>query len=73
MVVRLLAQDGSLVCGALDGGLDVDVILLDIQMKEMNGDVLCRALRSRGDRRPIIAVTGATNAGVCPAAMVSVG
>ena len=44
----------------MDGGLtgNVDALLLDIQMKEVNGDVVCSELRARGDRRVIIAVTG---------------
>ncbi len=52
-------QDGSQVEPALRGGLAVDVLLLDIQMPVMNGDVLCQRLRSRGDCRPLVAVTGA--------------
>ena len=43
---------------ALEGGLKVDALLLDIQMKELNGDVVCSELRARGDGRVVIAVTG---------------
>jgi CheY-like chemotaxis protein len=43
---------------ALEGGLDADILLLDIQMKEVNGDIVCSELRARGDCRPMIAVTG---------------
>ncbi len=39
-------------------GRQFDVLLLDIQMREMNGDVLCARLRAAGDYRPMIAVTG---------------
>ena len=38
--------------------MDVDMLLLDIQMKTMNGDVLCSLLRVQGDPRMMIAVTG---------------
>jgi uncharacterized protein YjfI (DUF2170 family) len=51
-------QDGSEVEPALEGGLEVQLFLLDIQMKEMNGDVLCSRLRAKGDLRVMIAVTG---------------
>ena len=43
---------------ALAAGLQFDVLLLDIQMREMNGDVLCARLRAAGDFRPMIPVTG---------------
>lgn len=51
-------QDGSEVEPAFEGGMDVDMLLLDIQMKTMNGDVLCSLLRAQGDPRMMIAVTG---------------
>jgi CheY-like chemotaxis protein len=53
-----MPQDGSQVMPALEGGLKVDALLLDIQMKELNGDVVCSELRARGDGRVVIAVTG---------------
>jgi CheY-like chemotaxis protein len=53
-----MPQDGSQVMPALEGGLNVDALLLDIQMKELNGDVVCSELRARGDGRVVIAVTG---------------
>ena len=40
----------------------VDVLLLDIQMKEVNGDDACRTLRERGVKTPMIAVTGVISA-----------
>jgi CheY-like chemotaxis protein len=51
-------QDGSEVEPAFEGGMDVDMLLLDIQMKTMNGDVLCSLLRAQGDPRMMMAVTG---------------
>ncbi len=35
-----------------------DVLLLDIQMRRMNGDVLCQRLRAAGLTVPIVAATG---------------
>ncbi len=37
----------------------IDAIMLDIQMKQMNGDELCRLLRPQSHPVPIIAMTGA--------------
>jgi CheY-like chemotaxis protein len=34
------------------------MLLLDIQMRVMNGDVLCCRLRTAGNTQPIVAVTG---------------
>ncbi len=41
-----------------------DVILTDIQMRQMNGDELCTELAHRGVRIPIVAMTGAVRCGV---------
>jgi CheY-like chemotaxis protein len=72
-------QDGSEVEPAFEGGMDVDMLLLDIQMKTMNGDVLCSLLRAQGDPRMMIAVTGeeflvvtTTSAATKPAASAAV-
>ena len=66
---RMLRQLGCRVA-LFDDGVQVepavatshfDVVLLDIQMRRLNGDVVCRALRAHGyDTLPIIAVTGVT-------------
>ena len=40
-----------------------DVVLLDIQMKRMNGDEVCRRLRALGLSLPIIATTGTSPEG----------
>lgn len=58
----LLVEDGDEVEAALEAargaGRPVDILLLDIVMRRLNGDVLCRALRARGVTMPIIAATG---------------
>ena len=66
---RMLRQLGCRVA-LFDDGVQVepavatshfDVVLLDIQMRRLNGDVVCRSLRAHGyDTLPIIAVTGVT-------------
>ena len=40
--------------------LKFDAIVLDISMKRMNGDEVCRRLRAHGIVLPIIAATGVT-------------
>jgi two-component system, OmpR family, response regulator MprA len=60
-----LARDGYQVLAAEDGqaaltGLSaasVDAIVLDVAMREPNGLEVCRRLRSRGDRTPILMLT----------------
>ena len=52
-----LAADGSEALGAIDRAGPVDVIVLDILMPYVNGLDVCRALRSRGDRTPILMLT----------------
>jgi len=59
----MTAQDGVEVQLAMARGLEVDVILTDIQMQDMHGDLLCTRLRAAGMRLPIVAVTGATGRG----------
>ena len=44
--------------GLAAAGRRFDAIFLDIQMRRMNGDVLCRQLRDAGLTVPIIATTG---------------
>jgi CheY-like chemotaxis protein len=61
--VPSLLVDGAEVEPALAAGMQVDVLLLDIQMKEMNGDEVCKRLRQQGITSPIIAVTGVVS---CP-------
>src|SRR5215207_4677474 len=38
--------------------IDVDVILTDLQMPRMDGIALVRQLRSRGDKTPVIMMSG---------------
>ena len=47
-------------CDAAQGSPErtFDVALVDIQMKRMNGDELCRRLRAAGITIPLIAATG---------------
>jgi two-component system, OmpR family, response regulator MprA len=52
----LLAADGAE--GLLKAGTEVpDVIVLDVGMPEMDGLQVCRALRSAGNRTPILMLT----------------
>ena len=55
----LVAEQGA---DALDliATNDIDLVLTDIMMPVMDGYELCRSLRERGFRAPIIGVTGAT-------------
>jgi two-component system, OmpR family, response regulator MprA len=60
-----LGRDGYDVVSADDGGaalaqtslVSVDAIVLDVAMPEPNGLEVCRRLRSRGDRTPILMLT----------------
>jgi two-component system, OmpR family, response regulator MprA len=60
-----LGRDGYEVLAADDGGAalahmtatSVDAIVLDVAMREPNGLEVCRRLRSRGDRTPILMLT----------------
>ena len=60
-----LARDGYEVLAADGGGAalaqvataSVDAIVLDVAMREPNGLEVCRQLRSRGDRTPILMLT----------------
>ena len=60
-----LGRDGYEVLAADSGGaalahmaaMSVDAIVLDVAMREPNGLEVCRRLRSRGDRTPILMLT----------------
>ncbi|MGH3269380.1 MAG: response regulator, partial [Trebonia sp.] len=60
-----LGRDGYEVLAADSGGAalahmaatSVDAIVLDVAMREPNGLEVCRRLRSRGDRTPILMLT----------------
>ena len=60
-----LGRDGYEVLAADDGGAalahlmaaSVDAIVLDVAMREPNGLEVCRRLRGRGDRTPILMLT----------------
>jgi DNA-binding response OmpR family regulator len=39
-------------------GPDVALVLLDVMLPERDGFEVCRAMRARGDRRPVIMLTG---------------
>jgi two-component system response regulator MprA len=56
--VRAVA-DGSGVLDALDAE-PADVLLLDLMMPHVGGLTVCRRLRARGDRTPILVVTART-------------
>ena len=52
----ILTADGSEALTALDGKR-VDLIILDVLMPYVNGLSVCRTLRSRGDRTPVLMLT----------------
>jgi two-component system, OmpR family, response regulator MprA len=52
----LAADDGSAALAHLMAA-SVDAIVLDVAMREPNGLEVCRRLRSRGDRTPILMLT----------------
>uniref|UniRef100_A0A7S3PBQ5 Response regulatory domain-containing protein n=1 Tax=Aplanochytrium stocchinoi TaxID=215587 RepID=A0A7S3PBQ5_9STRA len=57
-------SDGSHVESFLDSPwgkkFDTTLILMDVVMTEMNGDIACKKLREKGVKLPIIATTGAS-------------
>ena len=52
----ILTADGSEALTALDAK-KVDLIILDVLMPYVNGLSVCRTLRSRGDRTPVLMLT----------------
>jgi len=52
----LAAEDGNAALANLNAA-SVDAIVLDVAMREPNGLEVCRRLRSRGDRTPILMLT----------------
>ena len=52
----LVAEDGNAGLSHLVAG-SVDAIVLDVAMPEPNGLEVCRRLRARGDRTPILMLT----------------
>jgi two-component system response regulator MprA len=53
----VLTADGGHAALAHTAGASVDAIVLDVAMPEPNGLEVCRRLRSRGDRTPILMLT----------------
>jgi two-component system response regulator MprA len=54
---EVLAADGGGAALAHMAATSVDAIVLDVAMREPNGLEVCRRLRSRGDRTPILMLT----------------
>ena len=54
---EVLAADGGGAALAHMTATSVDAIVLDVAMREPNGLEVCRRLRSRGDRTPILMLT----------------
>jgi two-component system, OmpR family, response regulator MprA len=54
---EVLAADGGGAALAQMAATSVDAIVLDVAMREPNGLEVCRRLRSRGDRTPILMLT----------------
>jgi len=54
---EVLAADGGGAALARMAATSVDAIVLDVVMREPNGLEVCRLLRSRGDRTPILMLT----------------
>ena len=52
-----IAENGQIAVNFLQGS-QVDLILMDMQMPVMDGIEATKLLRSRGNRTPIIAITG---------------
>lgn len=56
------AADGEAAIRALDGGLQIDVLLLDYRMPGLNGGQTLDVLRARGHRIPAVLLTAAKDA-----------
>src|SRR6201999_1709331 len=54
---EVLAADGGRAALARTADTGVDAIVLDVAMAEPNGLEVCRRLRARGDRTPILMLT----------------
>src|SRR5262249_27644747 len=54
---EVLAADGGSAALAHVAAASVDAIVLDVAMAEPNGLEVCRRLRGRGDRTPILMLT----------------
>jgi two-component system response regulator MprA len=54
---EVLAADNGRAALARTAAADVDAIVLDVAMAEPNGLEVCRRLRARGDRTPILMLT----------------
>ena len=53
----VLATDGGTAALAEVAAASVDAIVLDVAMPEPNGLEVCRQIRARGDRTPILMLT----------------
>ena len=58
-----LAAHGSEALEVLERGGQVDAVVLDILMPHVNGLDVCRKLRSRGDRTPVLMLTARHDVG----------
>ena len=54
---EVVAAEGGNVALAHLAAVNVDAIVLDVAMPEPNGLEVCRRLRTRGDRTPILMLT----------------
>jgi len=54
---EVLAADGGSAALGRMAAMSVDAVVLDVAMPEPNGLEVCRRLRSRGDRTPILMLT----------------
>ena len=52
-----LATDGEEALGSVGSGSPVDAIVLDVLMPKRDGLEVCRELRARGDRTPVLMLT----------------